>query len=102
MAFGTTAGSAAAGPPRLGPPRVLAFFFPMEGQPETIRQDGYGGFDSGRSSRDVDKRWNRYNRAAPCRAEETESSVQLILGHHTRNSSGKSPPRSGAHRIVGE
>ena len=28
MAFGTTAGSAAAGrPPRLGPPRVLAFFF---------------------------------------------------------------------------
>src|SRR5882762_9686255 len=30
------------------------------------------------------KRRNRYNRAALCRAEETESSVQLILGHHTR------------------
>src|SRR6266850_2892933 len=36
-----------------------------------------------RNSRDVDKRWNRYNRAALCRAKETESSVQLILGHHT-------------------
>src|SRR5712691_6204410 len=41
---------------------------------------GHGGFDSGRSSRDVGTRWNRYNRAALCRAEETESSVQLILG----------------------
>ncbi len=34
MAFGTTAGSAAAGrPPRLGPPRVLAFFFQWNDNP---------------------------------------------------------------------
>ena len=56
---------------------------------------GHGGFDSGRSSRDVDKRWNRYNRAALCRAEETESSVQLILGHHTSSSCPKPRCRAG-------
>jgi len=34
MAFGTAAGSAAAGrPPRLGPPRVLAFFFQWNDNP---------------------------------------------------------------------
>ena len=93
MAFETTAGSAAAGrPPRLGPPRVLAFFFQWNDNPRpfvwTATVDSIQGEALAMSTNAGTDTTGLHFSAQT----ETEKSVQLILGHYT---STKEPTRSG-------
>src|SRR6266853_4674182 len=81
MAFGTTAGSAAAGrPPRLGPPRVLAFLFQWNDNPRpfvwTATVDSIQG-EALAMSTNAGTDTTGLHFAAQ---KETESSVQLVLG----------------------